>query len=983
MNKGDRVGGFEVLSVQDVPELRAKGIYLRHVKTGCEVFHLLNDDEENLFAFAFRTSPYDSSGVAHILEHSVLCGSRGYPLKDAFLTLMKGSLATFLNAFTFPDKTVYPASSTVEADYFNLMGVYGDAVFFPLLSDEIFMQEGHRYDLAADGSLSVEGVVYNEMKGSYSSPDSVVQDWAYRSLFRNSPYSFDSGGDPRIIPDLTLQGLKDFHHSYYSPSNCRIFLCGNLATEKQLAFLESRFLNEFPRVEVHSEIPPAERFSSPERREVPYPASADAEASDRSSILVSWLTASSLEPVDALSLEVLNEILVGHDGSPLAKALVESGLGEDLSPASGLETELRELIFAVGLRNADVENSSAVEKLILDTLRDLVEKGIPADLKDAGLRTVDFSEREIRRGGGPYSLSLMRRCLRGWLHGAHPLTTLAYSDRMEEVKRRSAADPGYFESLIRKWLLDNPHRVTLVVRPDPGMKAREEAELSEKLSSVRASLSPADVEALAAETARLKAFQTEEDDPAIVARIPFLHRSDLPRVVESIPSEVGKAGKATLYSRDVFTNGIVYVDLAFSLEGLDRAYYPYLPLFCRATNGMGIPGKRYDEVSTELSLKTGGFYVSLESSSTVSGITRDYLLLRIKAFPELLGPALALISDIVRKTEYGDERRLKDLLSEQRNELVSALVPSGSSFASLRSSAGFSAASATEESWRGISQAYFLEELKGTEDFQTLAKAFERIRDSVFTESALIANLTAESRHLGACLGPLDAFASSCARSPEGPARVAPIPGLILSPVQPGKARNEAFSGVTTVGFAASTIKASPFGTREQTREGIVAHLLSTGFLWEKARMKNGAYGAFAGVDSLESVFSFATYRDPKAVESFALFPEALSSLAAEGVEDAVLENAVVSVVGKDIRPFSPGEKGFIAFKRILNGITAETRQARRDELLAATPEAVRESASSLRSRFESAVSVLVDSPGNAGTFAASRPDCVSRELPS
>ncbi|MDR2717593.1 MAG: insulinase family protein, partial [Treponema sp.] len=433
--------GFTIIDIVDLAEMQATGIWARHEKCGVEVFHVVNDDSENLFAFSFATSPEDNTGAAHILEHSALCGSERYPLKDAFLVLAQGSLQTFLNAWTFPDKTVYPASSVNEHDYFNLMSVYGDAVFRPLLSEWTFMQEGHRYEFAQDGKLSITGVVYNEMKGAYSSLDAYAGLWSVKAVMPDTPYSFESGGSPEHIPALSWEGLKDFHRRRYSPANCRVFLAGNIPTEKQLAFLNDRF---FSLTDGGAALPPVakqKRWTAPEQFRVPCPAGASSDDDSKPTIFLSWLCCDAVDTSENIALVALTEILLGHDGSPLMRTLIESGLGEDITPVSGLESELGETLFVAGLREVAgtvEEMGKKVEDLILGELRRLVTEGIPQGEIEAALLFMEFSQREIKRSHGPFSLVWMRRTLRTWLHGGKPWDGLLLTPALESLKQRFA-----------------------------------------------------------------------------------------------------------------------------------------------------------------------------------------------------------------------------------------------------------------------------------------------------------------------------------------------------------------------------------------------------------------------------------------------------------------------------------------------------------------------------------------------------------------
>jgi len=494
LKKGQKLdSGFTVVDVVDLREIQATGVWARHDRCGAEVFHVVNDDSENLFAFAFATPPQDSTGVAHILEHAVLCGSENYPLKDAFIVLAQGSLQTFLNAMTYPDKTAYPASSVNEHDYFNLMSVYGDAVFRPLLSRWSFMQEGHRFEIARDESgaekLSVTGVVYNEMKGAYSSLNAYADLWVTKSVLPDTAYDFDFGGSPDSIPDLTWEGLKDFHKKRYSPANCRVFLAGNIPTEKQLDFLSANYFSAFAQGEGGEAAPRVEsqpRWTAPVERRIPCPSAGD---DVKPTVFVSWLCTHVTDVAESIALSALSSILLGHDGSPLLKALIESGLGEDASQVSGLDASTAEAVFSAGLRGVRIGAEKEVEALVLGELRRLADEGIPPKEIEAALLAVEFSQREIKRSGGPFSLVWMARSLRAWMHGCKPWDSLLLEPSMEAIRRNLAGDSRYFESLIRKYLLDNPHRAFVVMEPQTDFLSKQEARLEEKMAGMLRGLS--------------------------------------------------------------------------------------------------------------------------------------------------------------------------------------------------------------------------------------------------------------------------------------------------------------------------------------------------------------------------------------------------------------------------------------------------------------------------------------------------------------
>jgi Zn-dependent M16 (insulinase) family peptidase len=957
--KGTMLHGFEVLSVNELAEYRSTGILLRHRKTGCEVYHLSNDDEENLFAFAFKTLPHDNTGVPHILEHSVLCGSKRFPVKDPFLFLMKSSMNTFLNAFTFPDKTVYPASSTVEKDYFNLMKVYGDAVFFPLLKEEVFRQEGHRFEFTEDGGLEITGIVYNEMKGNYSNPDSIVAEWSYRSLFPNSPYRYDSGGEPEEIPSLTYRDFLDFHRRYYHPSNCKVYLYGNIEIERQLEFLDREFLGSFP--EGGNFVPKIElqkRIDRPIFLEKTYPVREGEPTDRKTSITVNWLLAPVTDSLLLLSFEVLAEMLLGNAGSPLQKALVESGLGEDVSPASGIETELKELVFTAGLRGTDPDKRQAIEELIIDELRRLVREGIPADVKEAALRKVEFRNREIRGGGGPFGLRLMRKVLRGWLHDSSPEMTLEFSRWMEILRTRNRDYPNYFENLIKTYLAENSHRSTVVVRPDPQLQRKEDERLKRSFAKKLASMPEQEREAIRKKNEMLRQFQEEQEPEAARKTIPVLTLADVPRAVEIIPHRRIEIEGAETYLHELYTNDIVYLNLVFELEGLGKADLELLPFLSDAVTGLGLPGMPYDEVARRIDLVMGGFGAYLDVSPTVQepDRIRKFLLVRMKALEETLPEALDLAGRLFLEADFTDTDRLKDLFLEARNDVKSSVIPHGHSYAALRAQSRLSRSHRIEELWKGVSQVQYLAGFSPERDVPELGRMCEALRSRLFTRDRLRLGLTCSADAVERVVPMIGRLLG---RLPERPGDGAGVP---FSEYDPDGAdpRYEALVAPSTVNFVATAVPASRIDTPEYAAEALLAHYLSTGFLWERIRMKGGAYGAFAWSAGMEGVFSFASYRDPNILETLEAFGDSLEAIVKEGIPRTTVEHAILGSIGGELRPLSPAEKGAVSLKRILYGVTDELRQRKRNLTLEMTGDRLVEAARRLSAAFDRARSAVL-----------------------
>ena len=964
LKQGDTLHGFTVTAVDDLEEYHGRGIRLVHTITGMDVYHVFNDDHENLFAFGFKTPPTDNTGAAHILEHTVLSGSKNYPVKDPFLALMRGSVNTFLNAMTYPDKTVYPAATTVKRDYYNLMSVYGDAVFFPLLKRELFLQEGRRFVPGQDGELTVEGIVFNEMKGNYSSFESIVGDWSYRGLFEKSEYRHDSGGDPVHIPGLSYEAFVNFHKKYYHPANCRLFLYGDIPTGEQLEFVQERFLQSFGEGERAADILEEPRWESPRTIEVKGPASDSDEEEAKPTVTINWLTGRSTDPLTLLSLQVLSGILLGHPGTPIQKLIDDTDIGQDMSPSSGLESDIRDITFTIGIRGIEPERAGDFERLVLDEISRLTEKGLPGDVVEGTLKRVEFRNREIK-GGAPFGIRLMNKAFKGWLHGTDPRTTLEFSSHMETLKQRYREEPRFFEKLMKDYLLDNPHRATVIIVPDGAYLKNLDESIDSQVKQIRGGMSEKELRMIGEDLKAFEIFQAASDSDEALATIPVLSRGDLPEDISTIETEEISIGGIRTYSHELFTNGIIYIDYAFNLSGLNAEERQLLTLLSRMLGSPGIPGMSYDEVSRQLNIKTGGMYPHLEVSSVVGQADHymSFLFVRLKCLPDSLQEALDLAATILQQARVGDEKRLWDVLTEFRNDMKSAVIPAGHSFSVLRAGAHLNPALRIEDDWRGISQLLFLNSLpqrKGPE-IAHLGEKLDKLRAKVIDASRLLLNISGGKDDLPAVRKALGAQVESFPGVPGPESRAlelcSPPEGESIDSL---RGTWESLQIPAAVGYTGLALPGRIYGSRGYAAHILLAHLLKTDYLWQKIRMQGGAYGAAASSHGLEGIFSFLSYRDPHVETSLRVYLDALSSAAREAVPEDELERAIIAVVGKDTKPKSPAEKSVIGLKRKLYGISDELRRNTRKEILETSGEDLKAAAGELLEKAEHAVRVVL-----------------------
>ena len=977
--KGELISQFEVLSVDQLDEYRSIAVHLKHIKTGCRVYKIINDDKENLFSFTFRTPPSDNTGVAHIIEHTVLCGSKHFPVKDPFLSMAKGSMNTFLNAMTFPDKTMYPAGSAVEQDYFNLMHVYGDAVFFPLLKEHMFRQEGHRLEIDDEGKLYRTGIVFNEMKGSYSSVESIAAEWSGRSLYPDNTYGYDSGGDPKEIHELSYDQFINFHDTYYHPTNCWISLYGNSDLEKNLKFIEKEFLSKFdgPRL-IDSEVMVQKDWSKPVYMEKYWPSSAeDEDLSRKTTHTLNWKLSPVTDPARFLETQIIAEVLMGNAGAPLLKVLQQSELGEDLSPVSGLETELQDLIFTASIRGSEPEARDAFVDLVFSTLKDVVKNGVEKELIEGAIHSVEFRAREIK-GGGPFGLRLIRKQLRGWLHGANPSKTLLFNRYIDKVKE-NCRTKGYLEQLIEELFINNSHYSVVTVRPDNTLQQKEDLVTSKAMDEIRKSMSSKEIDQLKQKNLNLKNFQETPDSEEAQQTIPFLDRSDVPHDIIKIPTVKGTTKGIIWYKHELFTNGVIYCDMGFTMDSLSPELMIWMPLFCKSLSSMGLPGMPYDELAKLLSLHTGGFGASLEASSTfIDDKMLKVIYVRFKMLSEQTDQGLDLVSRLIREIDFTDINRLKDLILEIRNDYKSSVIPSGHSYAMMRSGCRFSDAAALEESWYGISQLEHLTNISedlSDEKLKEISDTLTLIRSSLINRESIKINVTAPD---GEGDKVVNTLIDDLNNLEEGESRKSELPPLFRH-----EDKAEGLAVPSTVSYVSLSIPGSKLGTKEHASSILLSHLLKTGYLWEQIRMRGGAYGAFASVSGLESVFSFGSFRDPNIEKTLEAYKNSLEFMS-ETVSLNDLELALIGTVGKELRPLSPAESGIVSFKRDLLGITDEMRQKKRDFLLAISAEDIKEAAANLLNRWDKAVITIVSSTDALETAAQAIPELKGKikELP-
>ncbi|KAL4856502.1 Presequence protease 1 [Chlorella vulgaris] len=925
--------GFSLVEQQYVGEYGSTVLLYRHDKTGAQLMSVVNSDENKTFGVTFRTPVANSKGVPHILEHSVLCGSRKYPIKEPFVELMKGSLQTFLNAFTYPDRTCYPVASCNLQDFYNLVDVYLDAVLHPACVQDprIFAQEGWHYELDDPSApLTYKGVVFNEMKGVYSSPDSVNNRVTQAALFPDNTYVEDSGGDPKAIPELTFEEFQKFYADYYHPSNARFWFYGDDPVEERLRIVDA-YLQEFEARPVDSSVKPQPLFKEPRRVVGTYSAGEGSEdgGEPRAFVSVNWLLTE--EPLDLeteLALGFLNHLMLGTSASPLRKALNDSGLGESLI-GGGVEDELAQPVFSLGLKGVKEEDAPKVEALILETLERLEKEGFSSTAVEAAVNTIEFSLRENNTGRFPRGLSLMLRSMAAWIYDRDPFQPLKWQDDLEHFKGRLAAGEDVFGPLIRRYLLDNPHRVTVELRPDPKLGEEIEAGEQQRLEAVRGGMAERDLKEVVASTEELKQRQETPDAAEALGCIPSLSLSDIPKKIATTPTTVSDAkGGATLLTHDLFTNDVLYLDVALDLKPVPANLLPLVPLFCRCLTQMGTDKESFIELTERIGRKTGGVSVSPSVlSKKGSAEPLAYVTIRGKAMADKAGDMFDVARDMLLSARLDDRERFKQMVLETKSSMEAGVIGAGHSFAASRLDAQRSVAGWASEQMGGVAYLDFIRGLAARveSDWEGVQADLEAIRKVLLQRKGVLVNMTGDERTLGLAAGPLSSFLDSLpASSAAAAAWTADL-----------KRQNEALLVPTQVNYVSKAANLyEDAGYQLSGSSYVISKSLSTSWIWDRVRVSGGAYGGYCDFDTHSGMFTYSSYRDPNLLKTVDVYDGTVDFLSKLEMGGDELSKAIIGTIG-DLDSYQlPDSKGRTAFMRHILGITEEERQQRRDEVL-------------------------------------------------
>ena len=958
LSPNEVVHGFAVARVVPLAEIRCMAHCLEHVKSGARVIHLHTHDSENLLAIAFRTPPPDDTGVPHILEHSVLCGSRRYPVKDPFVELLKTSLATFLNAITYPDKTVYPCASMNQKDFFNLAGVYCDAVFHPLILPEHFKQEGHHFDFQShqdpDSPLVIKGIVYNEMKGAFSDLDGTIGYHSHR-VFPDNAYGRISGGDPAAIPSLTYEEFREFHRCYYHPSNSYIFLYGNIPTERHLAFLDDQYLGDFDRLDINTAIAPQPRWPEPRRETFPYPAAPKDHSEEKTAVVVTFFTNEITEAERTLTMHILDHYLLSNAASPLRRALIDSRLGEDLTHA-GYGDYQRDTVFSVGLKGTSPERADAIEELILRTCRQVADEGLERCKVEAAFHQLEIESRDI---GSMYPLRVMGCVYDGWIYDGDPLFMLECGRHLSALRTKYETVSRYFEQQLMALVVNNPHYLVLTFVPDSGLQSGRQEALASELADTKLRMSETDLADIAREAEVLETLQNKPNSPEALATLPQLKLSDVSPFPMAVDTRVEQICQRPFLDTHVFTNGLNYLRLGIDVSGLDDAVIDYLPLYAEALRKMGAAGDDYLSMAEREAEATGGVSISVSAGGRYSDPdhVQPFLFADSYALDSKLPDMVRVLADRVTRTDFSDLDRLRTVILQSRVQRHAAIVPAGNRYAVLRAQRNLSRNAAIAERLGGISQ---------TRTVDALAKDLDSQLEAISARlSAIQTELVGRGRFVASFVGTPSGtdIARTWYERFLGTFDDVAVP-TESSAFCTAKAVREAIALPVDVAFVAEAFRAVPASDPLAPALAVLAQALSFGYLWNEVRAKRGAYGCSASYNQANGMFGFASYRDPCICETLETYGGVLHDVESDmDLSAETVEQAIIGSVKTLDRPIRPGAAVRNALGRFLSGITDDVRRAYRSRLLSLTADDLRHAAANiLRPGFEtSAVCVISD----------------------
>lgn len=917
---------YELIMTQRIEELKTDAFLLKHKKSGARVALMQNDDENKVFSIGFRTPPSDSTGVPHILEHSVLCGSKKYPAKDPFIELAKGSLNTFLNAMTYPDKTVYPIASCNDADFKNIMDVYMDAVLNPNIytRPQIFMQEGWHYEMESpESELTYNGVVYNEMKGAFSSPSDVLSRYCMNSLFPDTAYSVESGGDPACIPDLTYEAFMGFHKKLYHPSNSYIYIYGNCDMEERLEYMDREYLSNYDAITVDSEIALQKPFDKMNEVSIDYSVTEKEGTDNKTYLAYNILVGDSLDTKLNTAMTVLCQALFSIPGAPVKQALIDAGIGDDIS--GSFDADVRQSVINIVAKNTNADKKDTFLKIIRDSLTEICEKGIDKNSIIAGINSAEFQYREADFGRFPKGLMYGLNVMGSWIYDENkPFIHIALNDIYTEL--RNAVETGYFEQLIKDKILNNPHTSLVMLNPVVGLTAINDRKVADKLAAYKATLSKDEIDAIVANTKALKEYQSEPSTEEELRSIPLLRREDISEDIVPYINDFATIKGVKLVHHDIYTNGIGYITLSFGMDGIEDEELPYVGLLNKVFAYVDTKRHSFFDLSNEIDMYTGGIECSIEGYTDINTAkTQNRFNISCKALVEKFPTACALLDELINDTIYSDTKRLKEVLLETKSRMQARFTAAGHSTAVAEAMSQIGEAGKIASITKGLDFYNFvcgvLDDYEAQKD-AVVAKLSE-VAHKVYNRSKLVISLTGDD---------------------EVYVRVnAAVEGLIdrvkvqnISEVERHiefKKERIGYKTASMVNYVARVGNFTKAGCTYDAALKVLDTILSYDYLWTEIRVKGGAYGCMDGF-SITGPSYFCSYRDPNVEATNKVYEGIVDYLQNFEADEREMTKYIIGTFSSIDTPLTPSQRGNRSFDSYFNKMTNEKMKEHRLRVL-------------------------------------------------
>lgn len=926
---------YEIVTSQYLDELKTLGVILKHKKSGARIVVMPNDDENKVFFVGFKTPPMDSTGAAHIVEHTVLCGSKNFPVKDPFIELEKGSLNTFLNAITYPDKTLYPIASCNDKDFQNLMHVYMDAVFYPNIyyKKQIFEQEGWHYELEnKEDELKINGIVYNEMKGAFSSPEQVLFRLIKKSLFPDTAYGTESGGDPDNIPDLSYEEFLEFHKKYYHPVNSYIYLYGDMDIEEKLNWLDSEYLSHFDQIKVDSHIELQKSFDKPKEVVTSYSISAEESVDNNTYVSYNAVVGTSLDAKLVMSMKTLEYVLLSAPGAPLKQALLDAKIGQDI--LSDYDSSIMQPMFSIIAKNANESDKDKFLQVIHETLEKIVKNGIDEKALRAAINFYEFKYREADFGQFPKGLMYGIQLLDSWLYDdTKPFVHMEANKIFTFLKDKIGS--GYFEELITRYLMNNNHVSVVIVKPEIGLTAKVEEEIKKKLAAYKASLSEEEINQIIQNTKELTRYQEEPSTQEQLKTIPLLERKDIKKEAQPIYNKIKIVKNATVVHHDIYTNQIAYLRVLFDAKYVPNELVPYVGLLSTVLGYVDTNKHSFLELSNEINIHTGGINTFISSYAKKNDITnyKPVFAFKIKVLYQELAVAVDLLNEIIHESKLGDSKRMLEILMEIKSRLQMKLNSSGHSVAVSRATSYYSQAAMFDELTGGISYYRFIDGLVNDFDnkHEEITKSLEQVMDCLFRKDTVLLSVTADDEGYELFEPLINPFVGSLSDS-----QITTSLGKFDC-----KKLNEGFKTASKVQYVARTGNYIDKGYNYSGALRVLKSILSFDYLWNNIRVKGGAYGAMCGF-SFDGNGYFTSYRDPNLNETNKVYEQVVDYIANFDVDDRDMTKYIIGTISGVDTPLNPAAKGGRSLASYLSGMTTMDFQRERDQILSATKEDIR-----------------------------------------